>query len=248
MTRESMKSKQERAAQACERLEQLYPEAACALHSSDAFTLLVAVMLSAQTTDAKVNTVTPELFRSWPGPEQLARADVSEVEEVVHPLGFYRAKAQHIVDTARAIVADFGGQVPGTMDELTSLPGVGRKTANIVLNDAFDIVEGIAVDTHVFRIMTRLELTRAPTPLEAEQEILKVIPQRHWKAANHVLVLFGRQVCDARKPACAPGGVSKLTSPDGEPLPGCPLADLCPSAGKTGNPTSKGATRKKRAR
>lgn len=248
MPRESMKSKQQRAAQACERLEQLYPQAICALHAYSPFTLLVAVMLSAQTTDAKVNTVTPELFRRWPSPAQMAQAPLAEVEEIIHPLGFYRAKAQHVVEAARMIVSDFGGQVPSTMDELTRLPGVGRKTANIVLNDAFDIVEGIAVDTHVFRIMTRLGLTRADTPQQAELEILKVIPRKHWKAANHVLVLFGRQVCDARKPACAPGGISKLEGPDGTPLVGCPLADLCPSAGKTGNPTSKGAARKKRAK
>jgi endonuclease-3 len=236
---ESTKAKRLRAEEACRRLEELYPEAVCALHFTDPFSLVVAVLLSAQTTDVAVNKVTPVLFGRWPTPADLAGAPISEVEAVLRPLGFYRTKAQHVVDAARMVVSEFGGQVPRTMEELTRLPGVGRKTANIVLNDAFDVVEGIAVDTHVFRIMTRLGLTDAPTPLAAEQDILKVIPRRYWKRANHTFVLFGRQVCDARKPACVPGGKCELVAPDGSRPEGCPLADICPSVGRTGNPTAK---------
>lgn len=243
---ESLKAKRERATEICQRMEALYPEAACALHFSDPFSLVVAVLLSAQTTDVAVNKVTPVLFARWPGPAELAQAPIAEVEEILHPLGFYHTKAQHVIDAARMVVSDFGGEVPHTMEELTRLPGVGRKTANIVLSDAFGIVEGIAVDTHVYRIMTRLGFTQAPTPLEAEQDILKIIPREYWKNANHEFVLFGRQVCDARKPGCVPGGKCELTSPDGTPLSACPLADLCPSAGKSGNPTAKGSARSKR--
>lgn len=233
MARESMKAMRERAVEVCRRMGALYPEAECALDFHDPFTLVVAVLLSAQTTDVGVNKVTPVLFGRWPTPAALASAPIDEVEEVLHPIGFYRGKARHAVDAAQMIVADFGGEVPRTMDELTRLPGVGRKTANIVLNNAFGIVEGIAVDTHVFRIATRLGFTKAPTPAEAEADLLKVIPQELWKPVNHQWVLFGRQVCDARKPQC---------TCDGQP---CPLADLCPSCGKTGNPTSKRAARKR---
>ncbi len=239
MPRESMKAKRERAAEACRRMEQRYPEAQCALTFRDPWSLVVAVLLSAQTTDVAVNKVTPVLFGRWPTPADLAQAPVEEVEEVLHPLGFYRSKARHVIDAAQMVTAEFGGVVPHTMEELTQLPGVGRKTANIVLNDAFGIVEGIAVDTHVFRIMTRLGLTKAATPLEAEQDILKIIPREHWKAANHEFVLFGREVCDARRPACVAGGANGGA---------CPLVDICPSAGKAGNPTAKKATRGKARR
>lgn len=218
-------------------MEQRYPQARCALTYEDPWTLVVAVLLSAQTTDVAVNKVTPILFERWPTPADLASAPLSEVEDVIHPLGFYHTKAQHVIDAARMVVADFGGVVPHTMEELTRLPGVGRKTANLVLNDAFGIVEGIAVDTHVFRIMTRLGFTDAKTPLEAEQDILKVIPHEFWKPANHEFVLFGREVCDARKPACITGGIA---AEGGTP---CPLMDICPSAGKPGNPTAKKTTR-----
>lgn len=220
MPRESLASKQIRAVEVCRRMDGLFPQAECALHFSDPFSLVIAVLLSAQTTDVAVNKVTPELFGRWPTPADLAGAPLPEVEEILHPLGFFRSKARHVVGCAQMVVSEFGGTVPRTMEELTRLPGVGRKTANIVLNNAFGIVEGIAVDTHVFRIATRLGFTTAKEPLDAEQDLLKLIPRELWGPVNHQWVLFGRQVCDARKPACLAGG---------DP---CPLADLCPDCGK----------------
>lgn len=220
MPRESLASKRNRAIEVCHRMNDLYPQAECALHFSDPFTLVIAVLLSAQTTDVAVNKVTDVLFDRWPTPADLAAAPLAEVEEVLHPLGFYRSKAKHATACAQMIVADYGGEVPSTMEELTRLPGVGRKTANIVLNNAFGIVEGIAVDTHVFRIATRLGFTSAKEPAAAEHDLLALIPQELWGPVNHQWVLFGRQVCDARKPAClCEGGL-------------CPLADICPGAGK----------------
>lgn len=220
MPPESRASKRARAVEVCRRMDELFPQAECALHFSDPFTLVIAVLLSAQTTDVAVNKVTPVLFGRWPTPVELAAAPLPEVEEVLHPLGFFRSKARHVVECAQMVVADFGGEVPATMEELTRLPGVGRKTANIVLNNAFGIVEGIAVDTHVYRIATHLGFTRAKTPLDAEQDLLKLIPRELWGPVNHQWVLFGRQVCDAKKPRCIAGE---------QP---CPLADICPAAGK----------------
>ncbi len=221
MTQESKKAKRERVLAICQRMNQRYPAAECALHYTDPFTLVIAVLLSAQTTDKAVNLVTPTLFERWPTPADMAAAPVAEVAEVIHRLGFYKTKSRHVVECAQKIVADFDGSVPRTMDELTTLPGVGRKTANIVLNNAFGIVEGIAVDTHVFRIATRLGLTRAATPAAAEKDLLEIIPHELWGPVNHQWVLFGREICDARKPHCDE----------------CPLLDLCPSAFKvSGNP------------
>lgn len=240
MPRESLAAKRARAVEVCRRMDDLYPEAECALHFSDPFSLVIAVLLSAQTTDAAVNKVTPVLFDRWPTPADLAGAPLPEVEEILHPLGFFRSKARHVVECAQMVVSDFGGEVPRTMAELTRLPGVGRKTANIVLNNAFGIVEGIAVDTHVFRIATRLGFTKAAEPLDAEQDLLKLIPRELWKPVNHQWVLFGRQVCDARKPACLAADAGEAaTTPGGMP---CPLADLCPSCGKP--PKTKAQARK----
>lgn len=215
MPRESKKARRERAVEVCRRMEERYGNVGSALDYHSPYTLLIAVMLSAQTTDVAVNKVTPELFSRWPGPAELAQADVSEVEEVIHRLGFYHSKARHAVELAQTLVANFGGEVPHTMEELTSLPGVGRKTANIVLNRAFDVVEGIAVDTHVFRIATRLGFTKAPTPAQAEKDLLAVIPQELWAGVNETWIRLGRETCSSQRPTC----------------PTCPLADLCPSAG-----------------
>jgi endonuclease-3 len=208
-------------------MDALYPNAPCALTYTDPFSLVIAVLLSAQTTDAAVNKVTPAIFERWPTPADLASAPLDEVENTIHTLGFFRSKARHMVGCAQMLVSDFGGEVPRTMEELVRLPGVGRKTANVVLGNAFGIVEGIAVDTHVFRIATRLGLTAAAEPLDAEQDLLRLIPRELWGPVNHQWVLFGRQVCDARKPACLAEG-----SP-------CPLADLCPSRGKAPQPKKK---------
>lgn len=215
MARESKKSKRERALEVCRRMEERYGGVGSALDYHSPYTLLIAVMLSAQTTDRAVNGVTPELFRRWPGPAELAAADVGEVEDVIHSLGFYHSKARHAVELARALVTDYGGEVPATMEELTGLPGVGRKTANIVLNKAFGIVEGIAVDTHVYRIATRLAFTKAPSPAAAEKDLLDLIPQDRWTSVNETWIRFGREICPSQRPKCDD----------------CPLVDLCPSAG-----------------
>jgi len=198
-----------------DRIELLYPDnQRCLLAHSNAFTLLIAVMLSAQTTDAAVDKVTPVLFGRWPTAKALASAHTDEVSEVIHSLGFYRSKAKNCVLCAQKLLADYGGEVPDSMQELISLPGVGRKTANIVLNCAFGRAEGIAVDTHVFRIAHRWRLSLANEPLKVEQDLLKVIPSERWSMVNHSLVLFGREYCMARHPRCA----------------SCPLNDICPSA------------------
>lgn len=230
MPRESKAKKQARAIECCQRLGKLYPDAQCALNYSDPFTLTIAVLLSAQTTDAAVNKVTPILFDKWPDAYAIAQAPQDEVEQVLHPLGFYRSKAKHVIECGQMIVGDYSGEVPHTMEELTRLPGVGRKTANIVLNNAFDIVEGIAVDTHVFRIATRLKLTSAKTPAKAEDDLLTLIPEDMWKPVNHQWILFGRQICDAKKPLCD----------------SCPLEDICPSAHKAVKPKKKRSKAKPR--
>lgn len=202
-----------------ERLAEIYPsDERCLLQHQDAFTLVIAVLLSAQTTDAAVDKVTPVLFERWPNAEAMASADPKEVEEVIHSLGFYHTKAKNCVRCAQMILTDFGGEVPHTMKDLVKLPGVGRKTANIVLNCAFGQAEGIAVDTHVFRISKRWRLSAATEPLKTEQDLLKVIPREWWPMVNHSLVLFGREYCMARNPHCS----------------ACPINDLCPSAGKAG--------------
>lgn len=277
MSRESMTHKRERALEVCKRMAELYPNAECALHFHDPFSLVIAVLLSAQTTDASVNKVTPILFGRWPDAAALAGAPLGEVEEVLHPLGFFRSKAKHAVETAQMVTVEFGGHVPSTMEELTRLPGVGRKTANIVLNNAFGIVEGIAVDTHVFRIATRLGFTSATSPLDAEKDLLKLIPHEWWGPVNHQWVLYGRQVCDAKKPACVaeleiggtdgPSATKSLaktkayldaigTYPDAsgrEAWSGvgtglpCPLADLCPSRGTCLRASAKGGSSSSRS-
>mgnify|MGYP004510476891 FL=1 len=216
MPRETNASRRERAIEVCERLNRRYGPVECFLDHQNPFRLVISVLLSAQTTDAQVNKVTPELFRRWPTPYEMAGASVADVMDVIKSLGFYKTKAKHCVEAARMIVADFDGEVPSTMRELQKLPGVGRKTANIVLNVGFGIVEGIAVDTHVNRIAHRLALspkTHEKEPLKTEQDLLKILPHEYWESVNHQWISFGREICSARSPKC------------GE----CPLADLCPS-------------------
>ena len=216
MPRETNASRRERAIEVCERLNRRYGPVECFLDHQNPFRLVISVLLSAQTTDAQVNKVTPELFRRWPTPYEMAGASVADVMDVIKSLGFYNTKAKHCVEAARMIVADFDGEVPSTMRELQKLPGVGRKTANIVLNVGFGIVEGIAVDTHVNRIAHRLALspkTHEKEPLKTEQDLLKILPHEYWESVNHQWISFGREICSARSPKC------------GE----CPLADLCPS-------------------
>lgn len=219
MPRETNAAKQTRAIEFCDRLGEMYGPVECFLDHGSPYRLVISVLLSAQTTDAQVNKVTPELFRRWPSPEALAAASPEEVAEVIRSLGFYKSKARHAVEAAQMIVSDYGGEVPHTMTELTRLPGVGRKTANIVLNVSFGIVEGIAVDTHVNRIAHRLALspkTHEKEPLKTEQDLLKLLPREYWRDVNHQWIRFGREVCSAKAPRC------------GE----CPMADICPSVGK----------------
>ena len=216
MPRETNASRRERAIEVCERLNRRYGPVECFLDHQNPFRLVISVLLSAQTTDAQVNKVTPELFRRWPTPYEMAGASVADVMDVIKSLGFYKTKAKHCVEAAKMIVADFDGEVPSTMRELQKLPGVGRKTANIVLNVGFGIVEGIAVDTHVNRIAHRLALspkTHEKEPLKTEQDLLKILPHEYWESVNHQWISFGREICAARSPKCAE----------------CPLADLCPS-------------------
>lgn len=217
MPRETKRAKVERAVEVCRRLDEKYGPVECFLDHESPFRLVISVLLSAQTTDAQVNKVTPELFSRWPTPEALAGASPAEVGEVIHSLGFYKSKATHAVEAAQMIVSDFGGEVPHTMEELCRLPGVGRKTANIVLNVGFGIVEGIAVDTHVNRIAHRLGLspkTHEKEPLKTEQDLLALLPRELWGPVNHQWIKHGRETCTARSPRC------------GE----CVLADICPSA------------------
>lgn len=230
MPRESKKAKRERAIEMCHRMNELYPAVQSALNFTTPFTMVICVLLSAQTTDAAVNKVTPELFRRWPDAETMAQADPAEIAEVIRSIGFWRTKSVHCVEASQMIVSEFGGEVPHTMEELTRLPGVGRKTANIVLNKAFGIVEGIAVDTHVYRISCRMGFSKAPTPLACEKDLLELLPHELWGPVNEQWIHFGRDTCTAQRPKCD----------------GCPLVDLCPSAFKAdGNPRAKTKKRTK---
>ena len=202
----------ERAAATLHRLRKRYPAPATTLTWKSPWELLVATILAAQCTDQQVNKVTPELFRRWPDIPSLAAADPAEVEELIRPTGFFRNKAKNLVNCARRIVNDFGGEVPGTMAELTSLPGVARKTANIVLSNGFNRHEGIAVDTHVRRLAYRMGLSDSGRPQRIEKDLLPLFPVEAWGEINHLLVWFGRDVCRARNPDCA----------------GCELNDICP--------------------
>jgi endonuclease-3 len=197
-----------------DRLRTEYPDAKCALDHRNAFELIVATILSAQCTDARVNMVTPVLFAKYPDAFALARASQSEVEEIIKSTGFFRNKAKSLIGMAQALVAAHHGDVPQTMDELRILPGVGRKTANVVLGNAFGINEGVTVDTHVIRLSLLLGLTKQDDPLTIEQDLMRLFPQESWALLSHLLIFHGRRVCIARRPRC------------GE----CALADLCPSA------------------
>jgi endonuclease-3 len=204
----------QRAAAVDARLKELYPRAAIALGYESDFQLLVAVILSAQTTDVGVNKVTPILFARFPTPEALAGADPAEVEDIVRPTGFFRNKTKNIVGAAQRIVAEFGGRVPDTMEDLLTLPGVARKTANIVLYNAFGKAEGIAVDTHVFRLAHRLGYSEHQDTNKVERDLMALYPREEWGALTYRLIEHGRAICDAKRPICGQ----------------CAVAELCPSA------------------
>ena len=197
-----LKTSPERVAKILAGLEKAYPNATCALLHTSPWELLVATILSAQCTDARVNMVTPALFRRFPTPAAMAKASLPEIEALIRTTGFYHNKAKSISGAAKGVVERFGGKVPRTMDELLTLPGAARKTANVVLGVAYQIAEGIVVDTHVLRLSRRLELTLNTEPKKVEQDLMKIIPKDHWIAFSHELILHGRAICIARKPRC----------------------------------------------
>ena len=190
-------------------LLEMYPEAACALDHRDPFELLVAVVLSAQTTDVSVNKVTPELFRRYPDPKALAAADPEDVMNIIRTIGLYRNKSSNIVKLAGKLVSDYNGTVPSDYDSLVSLPGVGRKTANVVLAEGFGVPR-IAVDTHVFRVANRIGLTDENDVTATEEKLMKRVPEDRWIVAHHLLIFHGRKCCRARKPSCAECGIRDI--------------------------------------
>lgn len=208
-------NKKERALEIYSRLAKRYPAPEPALDWSNAWELLVATVLAAQCTDERVNKVTPALFKRWPSISDMAAADIAELEEAVRSTGFFRNKAKNLKNAAARIMDVFDGTVPSTMSDLISLPGVARKTANIVLSNAYGIHEGIAVDTHVKRLTYRMGLTKNTDPVRIEKDLMPLYPRETWGDVNHFLVYYGREVCNARSPRC------------GE----CELADICPKHG-----------------
>jgi endonuclease-3 len=195
-------------------LQRTWPKATCELDFRSAYQLTVATILSAQSTDKLVNTVTPSLFRRYPDAKALAAAEPAELEEMIHSTGFFRQKARSLLGMARMVVADFGGKIPRTMEEIVKLPGVARKTANVVLGSAYRVASGIVVDTHVRRVAGRLGLTRETDPVKIEVDLMDVVAREQWIDVGHQLIWHGRRICHAQKPECT----------------ACPLAPLCPSA------------------
>lgn len=214
MARESREARQRRARQILALLKRGYPDAHCELDYRTPFQLLVATILSAQCTDVRVNLVTPALFVRYPTPEALADAESEDVEALIRSTGFFRNKARSLIGMARALVADHGGEVPREMEALRVLPGVGRKTANVILGNAYGIKAGVTVDTHVARLSGLLRLTRDTTPEKIEQALMLLIPREDWTLISHLLIWHGRRICIARRPKCSE----------------CVVAPLCPSA------------------
>jgi len=214
--RETANDRRKRAARIVEGLAKAYPDATCALHHSSALELVVATILSAQCTDARVNIVTKELFRKYPGVRDYASADPRRFEKDIHSAGFFRNKTKSILGAAKVLVERFEGRVPDTMDELLELPGVARKTANVVLGTWFRKATGVVVDTHVHRIARRLKLTSEDDPAKIERDLMDLVPRDQWIDFGHRTIWHGRRICDARAPRCAE----------------CPIKEWCPSAGK----------------
>jgi endonuclease-3 len=212
--RESRAARAQRVEEILRRLHAEYPDAKCSLDFVNPYQLLVATILSAQCTDERVNMVTPALFRRFPGPEDLAGARPEELEELIRSTGFFRNKTRSLLGMANAVVERHGGRVPETMDALVKLPGVGRKTANVVLGNAFDRDEGIVVDTHVTRLSSRLGLTRAQDAVRIEHELMPIVPRSEWTDVSHLFIYHGRAVCRAPTPRCEV----------------CVINDLCPSS------------------
>lgn len=193
-----------------ELLKITYPNATCSLNFSSPFELVVAVMLSAQCTDERVNKTIPSIFAKYSTPEDFANADIGELEELIHPCGFYKNKAKNLKACAQKIVTDFNGTVPNTMEELITLAGVGRKSANVIMLDAFGIAKGIAIDTHAKRISNRIGLSKQSEPEKIEQDLLKIIPKEYLKDVNHLFVWHGRNICDSRNPKCNKCPINKF--------------------------------------
>lgn len=206
------------------RLRVLYPAARVELEYSNAFELLIASILAAQNTDANVNSLTPYLFRKYRSPKDFVETDLAEIERDIYSTGFYRQKARTIQEVSRALLENFDGSVPGTMEELLSLPGVGRKTANVVLGEAMGIASGIVVDTHNIRLAGRLGLSPQKSAVLIEQDLMKIIPRKDWIKAGQLITWHGRRVCKARKPNCS----------------ACSLSDLCPSSAASSAATDGG--------
>jgi endonuclease III len=207
----------ERVQEILKRLDQLYPAVTCALYHNNAWELLVATILSAQCTDVRVNMVTPELFKKYPGVEAFARLKPEQLEPEIRSTGFFRNKSKSVVGAARKLLSDFGGKVPEEMDKLLTVPGVARKTANVVLGTWFNKAAGVVVDTHVTRIARRLELTKNSDPPKIEQDLMRVIPRGKWILFAHQIIWHGRKLCFARSPKCVD----------------CPLENICHAADKT---------------
>src|SRR5207302_11389769 len=212
--RETLTARRLRVRRIVTRLEQAYPDATCALRHESALQLLVATILSAQSTDARVNLVTPALFAKYRSTRDLASADPAVLEQEIHSTGFFRNKTKSIIGMAQALLERHGGEVPDTMEALVALPGVGRKTANVILGTWFGKNEGVVVDTHVQRIARLLKLTRHDDPVKIERDLMALVPRQKWSVFSHMLILHGRTVCIARRPRCE----------------ACVLSDLCPSS------------------
>lgn len=221
--RESAAEKKRRARIVTARLARAYPVIRVPLNYGNTFQLLVATVLSAQCTDEAVNKVTPELFRRYPIPATMAQASSGEIEEVIHSLGLFRAKARSLIACARQLVEEHGGEVPSTMEELTRLKGVGRKTANVVLGYAFD-TPGVVVDTHCKRLSRRLGFTRQQEPQKIEKDLMRILPPEEWTGFSHRLIIHGRRICHARKPRCRE----------------CVLSEFCPSSEMSWSPPEPG--------
>ena len=213
------------------KLREKHSDAHCELDHQSAFQLILATVLSAQSTDVMVNKITPQLFERWPTPAALAKADPAQVEQVLSKIGMFRQKTKNIIGLSQRLLAEHGGEVPRTLDELVKLPGVGRKTANVVLGVAFGTPEGVVVDTHVQRISQRLGWTKHDEPIEIEQDLMALFPRSDWDMLSHTLIFHGRRICSARKPACA----------------ACPVSAECPVAFDAENVGRKPAGLRSRA-
>jgi endonuclease-3 len=213
--KEAREERKSRTKTIIEKLKRYYPDAHCALDHANPLELLMATILSAQCTDERVNIVTKELFRRYRTAKDYAEAPLTDIEEIIKSAGFFRSKAKSLQGTGRKISEEFGGEVPREMDQLTSLPGVGRKTANVVLGNAFGLATGIVVDTHVKRLSYRLGLTSAKLPVKVEEDLLPLVPEKDWILFSHLLIFHGRQICKARRPLCEE----------------CFLEGLCPKRG-----------------